>query len=89
MEPIKIKRFGFAFGIAGVLLYIDSILVMITIGHQNTVHFFNSFLHGLDTLSIIRMQVPWWKVLIDITETFIISWLLGTVIALVYCVSKK
>lgn len=89
MNTINIKRFGFAFGMAGTLLYIGCILVMITVGQEGTVHFFNSFLHGLDTSSIIRMQVPWWEALMGIAETFIISWLVGAVIAAAYNISGK
>lgn len=87
MNTINVKQFGFAFGMAGAILYIGCILVMATVGREGTVHFFNSFLHGLDTSSIIRMQVPWWEVLMGIAETFIISWLVGAAIAAFYNIS--
>ncbi len=84
MNNINIKRFGFAFGITGVILYLGCIILMATVGHESSVKFFNSLLHGLDTSSIIRMQVPWWEALIGIIETFIIAWLIGACIACFY-----
>ena len=89
MNTINIKRFGLAFGITGTLLYLGCILVMATVGREGTIQFFNSLLHGIDTSSIIRMDVPWWEALIGIAEIFIISWLVGALIAAVYNISKK
>ena len=84
MNTINIKRFGLAFGITGALLYLGCILTMAIVGREGTVEFFNSPLHGLDVSSIIRMQIFWWEALIGIVETFILSWLIGAVIAVVY-----
>lgn len=89
MNTINIKRFGLAFGITGALLYLGCILVMATVGRDGTVLFFNSLLHGLDTSSIIRLHVPWWEALIGITETFIISWLIGALIASIYNIGGR
>ncbi len=81
MNLINIKKFGLAYGLTGVLLYIGCILVMITVGHDGTVKFFNSLLHGLDVSPVIRMDVPLWEAGIGIIETFILSWLVGACIA--------
>ncbi|NDP22674.1 MAG: hypothetical protein GZ091_16585 [Paludibacter sp.] len=89
MKTINIKRFGFAFGLTAAILYLGCVILMVTMGHDGSVKFFNSLLHGLDTSSIIRMQIPWWEALIGIAETFIISWLIGACIALFYNVSAK
>ena len=89
MSTINIKKFGLAFGITGALIYLGCILLMITVGREGTVHFFNSILHRLDTSSIIRIQITWWEALIGFAETFIISWLVGTLIAAIYNTSLK
>ncbi len=89
MNNINIKRFGLAFGLTGALLYLGCILVMVTVGREGTIQFFNSLFHGLDTSSIIRMYVPWWEGLIGIVEIFIIGWLVGACIAAIYNVSQK
>lgn len=89
MNTINIKRFGMAFGLTGALLYLGCIILMVTVGREGTIQFFNSLLHGLDTASIIRMQVPWWEAVIGIAETFIISWLVGACIAAFYNISLR
>ena len=73
MNTINIKRFGLAFGLTGAVLYLGCIILMATVGLEVSVKFFNSLLHGLDTSSIIRMQIPWWESLIGLVETFIIG----------------
>lgn len=84
MNRINIKKFGFAFGLTGAILYIGCMVVMFTASRDGTIDFFNSLLHGLDTASIIRMDVPFWEALIGIVQTFIIGWLTGALIAAFY-----
>jgi hypothetical protein len=61
--------------------------VMATTGHDGTVKFFNSLLHGLDVSSIIQMNVSLWEAGVGVIETFIIGWLIGACIAGFYNVS--
>lgn len=89
MNTINIKRFGLAFGLTGAILYLGCVILMATVGHEDYVKFFNSLLHGLDTSSLIRMQVPLWEALIGIVGTFILSWLIGACIAAIYNVTMK
>lgn len=89
MNTINIKRFGLAFGLTGSILYVGCVILMSTVGHEGSVKFFNSLLHGLDTSSLIRMQVPLWETLIGIVGTFILSWLIGACIAVIYNVTMK
>lgn len=89
MEKLSIKRLGLAVGSTGALLYLGCILLMVTVGREGTIWFFNSLLHGLDTTSIIRMDVPFWQALLGIVQTFILGWLIGAVIALVYNLGIK
>lgn len=89
MENLSIKRFGMAVGTTGAILYLGFILLMLTVGKAGTVWFFNSLLHGLDTTTIIRMDVPFWQALLGIVQTFILGWLIGAVIALIYNLGSR
>ncbi|MEZ4792379.1 MAG: DUF5676 family membrane protein [Gelidibacter sp.] len=59
-------------------------IVMLTAGQEGSITFFNSLLHGLDTTSIIRMDVPPLEVLMGIIQTFILWWLIGACIGAFY-----
>ncbi len=89
MHIINVKKFGFATGLTAALLYVGCILVMATVGYNGSVKFFNSILHGLDTRSIIRMNVPFWEAFMGIIQVFIIGWLVGACIAAIYNISSK
>ncbi|NNE77630.1 MAG: hypothetical protein HKN31_11225 [Pricia sp.] len=89
MNRINIKKLGFAMGLTGALVYLGCMVVMLTAGREGTIDFFNSLLHGLDTTSIIRMDVPFWEAAIGIVQTFIIGWLIGALIAAFYNVQLK
>ena len=78
---INVKKFGFAVGITLALLYVGSAIVMATVGHDGSIKFFNSLLHGLDVSSIVRMEVPLWEAGVGIAETFVLGWLVGACIA--------
>ena len=84
MNSINIRKFGLAVGSAGVLLYLGCIILMLTVGREGTIQFFNSLLHGLEVSPIIRMSIPWWETLLGLVETFIIAWLFGASIASIY-----
>lgn len=84
MNHINIRKLGLAVGTTGVLLYIGCVLVMWTVGRDGTILFFNNLFHGLDTSSIIRMDVPPLEALIGIIQTFVIGWLVGACIAGIY-----
>lgn len=84
MKGINIRKFGLAMGTTGALLYLGCILLMLTVGHEGSIQFFNSLLHGLDVRPIIRMDIPYWEALLGIIETFVIGWLVGACIAGIY-----
>lgn len=84
MNSINIRKFGLAVGTTGVLLYLGCILVMLTVGREGTIQFFNNLIHGLDTSTIIRMNVPPIEALIGIVQTFVIGWLVGACVAGIY-----
>lgn len=89
MNHINIKKMGLAFGLTGALLYLGCAILMFTMGHNGTVKFFNSLLHGIDVYSIIRMDVPLWEAALGIVEIFILGWLVGACIAAFYNASLK
>lgn len=87
MNHINIRKFGLAFGITGALLYFGCALTMLILGHDSTVKFFNTLLHGLDVSPIIRMNISSGEVLIGLIQTFILGWLIGACIAGIYNIS--
>ena len=89
MNHINIKKLGLAFGLTGALLYFGCALVMFGLGHDATVKFFNTLLHGLDVSSIIRLNISPIEELIGIVQTFILCWLIGACIASIYNASFK
>ncbi|MCM4169797.1 hypothetical protein KCTC52924_03574 [Arenibacter antarcticus] len=89
MNRINVKKFGFAFGLTGALIYLGCMIVMTTTGQAGTILFFNSLLHGLDATSIIRMDVPILEAFFGIIQTFILGWLIGACIAAFYNVQIK
>lgn len=84
MNSINVKKFGFALGLTVALLYLGCMIVMLSAGQEGSIKFFNSLLHGLETRSIIRMDVSLWEALLGIIQTFIIGWLTGACIAAFY-----
>ena len=89
MNYISIRRFGLATGFTAAILYVGCIIVMQTVGHDRTVSFFNTMLHGLDVTSIIKMDLSPWEEMLGIVQTFILGWLVGALIAGVYNATFK
>jgi hypothetical protein len=89
MDSINVKRFGLAFGSTLAFLYVGCVLLMLTIGREGTILFFNSLLHGIDVTPILRMDVPVWEMIIGIIEIFILGWLMGATIACIYNLGKN
>jgi hypothetical protein len=84
MFRLNVKKMGFATGLTATLLYLGCMIVMITVGKEGSVKFFNNLLHGLDTSSIIRMDVPLLEAFFGIIQTFILGWLIGACVAAIY-----
>ena len=84
MYRLNVKKFGFALGLTGALIYLGCMIVMATAGQEGTIIFFNSLLHGLDTSNIIRMDVPLLEAFFGIVQSFILGWLIGACIAAFY-----
>jgi hypothetical protein len=84
MNRINVKKFGFATGFTGAIIYLGCMVVMATAGREGSIVFFNSLLHGLDTTNIIKMDVPLLEALFGIIQTFILWWLIGACVAAFY-----
>lgn len=84
MQHLNVQRFSLAVGVASAFLYVSCVAAMAVLGKDATISFFNSLLHGLDVRLIIRMDVPLRQAVMGVIETFILGWLFGAVIALVY-----
>ncbi|EIA07125.1 hypothetical protein HJ01_03534 [Flavobacterium frigoris PS1] len=89
MFRLNVKKMGFATGFTGTLLYLGCMIVINTVGKDGSVIFFNSLLHGLDTTSIIRMDVPLLEAFFGIIQTFILGWLIGACIGAFYNLQIK
>ena len=87
MNHISIRKLGFAFGLTSALLYFGCVFIMLILGHDGTVKFFNTLLHGLDVSSIIRMEISPVEEILGLVQIFILSWLIGACIAGIYNVS--
>lgn len=80
---IQSIKFGIAFAVAGVTMYLGCML-MAVLGQEGTVWFFNSILHGFDVSNSIRMDVPIVDTVAGIVFTGLIGLVVGWVIASVY-----
>lgn len=87
MNHIGVKKLGLAFGLTAALLYLGCAIVMLVLGHDSTVKFFNTLLHGIDVTSIMRMEISAMEVLIGFVQTFVLGWLVGACVAAIYNVS--
>lgn len=81
---IQSIKFGIAFAVAGVTMYLGCMLLMAVLGQEGTVWFFNSILHGFDVSNSIRMDVPIVDTVAGIVFTGLIGLVVGWVIASVY-----
>ncbi|WP_445731905.1 DUF5676 family membrane protein [Mariniflexile sp.] len=89
MYRLNVKKFGFAMGLTGAVIYLGCMIVIATAGQEGAITFFNSLLHGLDITNIIRMDVPLLEALIGIIQIFILGWLIGACIAAFYNAQLK
>ena len=89
MNKISVYRLAFALATTATALYAGCALVLLAAGRERAILFFNSLLHGLDVGPIVRMQMPWPEMLVGIVSVFVIAWLTGALIAVLYNVSRR
>ena len=87
INTISIKRLAFALGGTSALLYVGCVFVMMTVPQPAVIAFFNSMVHGWDVEPITRWDMPWWEAAVGVAEVFILGWLIGAVVAVLYNVS--
>ena len=90
MNKISVKGASCAVGTCGAVLYVGCVFIMLAAPKDVVVRFFNSILHGWDVSPIMRWDMPWWEAAIGTFEMFILGWLIGALLAVVYnvCISK-
>ncbi len=84
MGVINVKKFGFAFGLTGAILYLGCAFVMAVAGKEASIFLFNSMMHGVDVSAIIKMNVPLGDMILGIFQTFILGTLIGSTVASIY-----
>lgn len=84
MNRLGVKNLGLAFGVTFAIFYLVCIAMIAILGQETTVFVFNSLMHGLDTTAIIRMEVPIWESIFGLVLTFVLGWIMGTLIAVTY-----
>ncbi len=84
MKTIKSSKLALAIGVTGSVLYLACICLMLIVGQNGTIWFFNSILHGLDVSTVSQINVPIGQSLAGIILTFGIGWISGFMIALIY-----
>ncbi len=89
MIRINVLKFGIAWGVTAALLYAGCIILMMSVGREGTILFFNSLLHGLDVSGVIRMDVPWWEAGLGFFQSFVLAYLCGACIAGIYNFSLR
>ncbi len=89
MKRLHVKKFGFALGATSALLYLGCALLMLVIGHDGTVKFFGTLIHGLDVSGLIRTDMPVLDALTGVIQSFVLAWLVGASIAAIYNTSVR
>ncbi len=89
MNTLSVTRFGLALAMAATLCYVGCMFVMMTVSQDVTIRFFNSLMHGVDVTPIMRWEMPWWEMIVGVTEIFILGWLFGAIIAVFYNFGAK
>jgi protein-S-isoprenylcysteine O-methyltransferase Ste14 len=84
MGRLNTKGMGFAVASSFALVYLACVFIVHTVPRPAAIAFFNSIIHGIDVSSIMRWEMPWWEMVIGVLQVFIIGWLFGSAIAILY-----
>lgn len=82
--PLNPKRLGFAVAIAASVFYLGCVVIMALAGPPALVGFFNGLFHGADLGPIMQNKVGAWTTITGLINTFVLSWLFGALVAVVY-----
>jgi hypothetical protein len=89
MNLLDSKRLGFALGTGFAAVYLGSIFIIHTVPREEAIWFFNGVLHGVDVTSVLRWEMPASEMVVGIFEVFILGWLFGAAIAILYNLGAK
>lgn len=90
MNRLHVTKLGFATGTTIAIMYSGCILISLCLGNEAVSRFFGYLAHGFDFTTIIRKTpVTFIEAVIGIIEWFIIAWLIGATIAVIYNSSFK
>ena len=78
------KRLGLAFAVAAGVFYLGCVFIMVFAGPPVLVIFFNGLFHGADLTPILKGSGSAWITVTGFVNTFILSWLFGALVAVVY-----
>ena len=84
VNTLSPTRFGFALAVGSALAYLGCVIVMATVPQDAAVRFFNSIMHGVNVEPIMRWDMPRWEICLGVLEIFILGWLFGAIVAVVY-----
>lgn len=85
MNRLHVTKFGFAVGTTVALIYFSCILISLCIGNEAVAKFFGYLTHGFDFTSLVKSNpITISEAVIGIIEWFIIAWLFGSSIAVLY-----
>ena len=85
MNRLHVTRFGFATGTTVAVIYFGCILVSLCLGNEAIAKFFGYLAHGFDFAPILRTApITITEAAIGIIQWFIIAWLSGASIAILY-----
>jgi hypothetical protein len=83
-------RFGFAIGITVAIIYTACITVSLCLGNEAIAEYIGYLAHGFDLSALVKnTPLQFGDALIGIAEWFVIGWLIGSLIAVVYNASMK
>lgn len=71
------RKLGLSIGFTFFLLYIGCMLLLYFLGHDGTITYFNNMFHGIDTSSIVKMNVTPTEAFAGIIEIFILGTFIG------------
>lgn len=89
MSPLSPRGLGFAFGLITAAFYAGCAFVMSTVPRDAAIRFFNSLTHSVDWGPIMRWDMPWTEMLVGLLEVFILGWLTGAAVAVLYNIGAK
>ncbi|QEM07133.1 hypothetical protein DIU31_027850 [Mucilaginibacter rubeus] len=85
MNRLHVTKLGFAAGTTVAIIYSGCIIISLALSNEAVAKFFGSLAHSFDFTAIIRKApITFSEAITGIIEWFIIAWLMGSCIAVIY-----